>query len=146
MRKLLPILSMIFLRIIILAQIFFCYKFLNSTKGLLYFNDDGRYDYTSNLQSSGGEDEAALFYVMDFYILYFILSLIFWSKKAQLRLLIFTVIMHILSLGLIQIGSVYGTIAQDKNLWLLFIMINPVLMFVVLLYKNKPERTEVVDK
>lgn len=135
-RKMLLISRIITLRIVIIFQVFCCYKFLNYTKGFLYFNDDGSYDYTDKLQSSGGEDEVSIYCLVFFYILYFILSLFFTKKKAQIRLLIFTVIMHILSLGLIQMGSIYGTITQDKNLWLLFIMINPILMFLILLLNN----------
>lgn len=124
------------LRLFILFQILSCYIFLKHTDGFIYLIDDG-FDYTKNLQSSGGEDEASIFFVMLFYIIYFILSLIFWSNKVLLRLLVFTIIMHILSLSLIQMGSIYQTIIKDKNLWLLFIMINPILMFLILSIKNK---------
>jgi hypothetical protein len=124
------------LRLFILLQIWSCYIFLKQTDGFIYLYDGG-FDYTKNLQSSGGEDEASIFFVMLFYITYFMLSLILWSNRVLLRLLVFTIIMHILSLSLIQMGSIYQTIIQDKNLWLLFIMINPILMFLILLIKNK---------
>jgi len=127
------------LKIFTLLEILTCYLFLFHTNGLLFYDDEG-YEYVTNLQSSGSEDNIAFFLVGCLYFLFLVIILMKkWKPSIVLVMLFLIFIIHLLILAIIQMGSVLTTILVDHNAFLLFLMINPIFLLIIAIKYKKQE-------
>ena len=82
--------------------------------------------YTSQLQSSGGEDEVSIFSLGLTTILFFLISIF---SKRKYRVLAFYLLLAYFSLFLIQIAEIDSTILNGNFVLLIIVVINLFLTF-----------------
>ena len=110
------------------------------TQGLLYImdlsNEDIRIKYVSELLSSGSNDNMLIGLYDWFYIPLIVLYLFNKCKitKFILGTYFFIVFLQLLSLMLLDVGSIYETITYGKNLILLLWLISYIVVIGIILY------------
>ncbi len=114
-----------FIEFLYLIQLICCFLFIKYTEGLGYMQGDEFY-YTSQLQSSGGEDEVSIFSLGLTTILFFLISIF---SKRKYRVLAFYLLLAYFSLFLIQIAEIDSTILNGNFVLLIIVVINLFLTF-----------------
>ncbi len=99
-----------FLEVLYLIQTICCIIFIKYTDGFGYIQGN-EFNYTSQLQSSGGEDEVSI-YSLGLVTLFFFLISIF--SKRKYRVLSFYLLFAYFSFFLIQTGEMDSTIIPWK--------------------------------
>ncbi len=91
--------------------------------------------YTSQLQSSGGEDEVSIYSLGLITILFLFISIL---SKRKYRVLSFYLLFAYFSLFLIQMGEIDSTILNGNFVLLIIVVINLLLTFYfwVILFKK----------
>ncbi|MDH0675468.1 hypothetical protein N5D03_13055 [Empedobacter sp. GD03861] len=123
-----------FLEVLYLAQVICCFLFIKYTDGLGYMQGNDFY-YTSQLQSSGGEDEVSIYSLGLITILFLFISIL---SKRKYRVLSFYLLFAYFSLFLIQMGEIDSTILNGNFVLLIIVVINLLLTFYfwVILFKK----------
>ncbi|WP_314243237.1 hypothetical protein [Empedobacter tilapiae] len=114
-----------FLEVLYLAQVICCFLFIKYTDGLGYMQGNDFY-YTSQLQSSGGEDEVSIYSLGLITILFLFISIL---SKRKYRVLSFYLLFAYFSLFLIQMGEIDSTILNGNFVLLIIVVINLFLTF-----------------
>gem|GEM_PF-515304 len=123
-----------FLEVLYIAQVICCFLFIKYTDGLGYMQGNDFY-YTSQLQSSGGEDEVSIYSLGLITILFLFISIL---SKRKYRVLSFYLLFAYFSLFLIQMGEIDSTILNGNFVLLIIVVINLLLTFYfwVILFKK----------
>ena len=114
-----------FLEVLYLVQVICCFLFIKYTDGLGYMQGNDFY-YTSQLQSSGGEDEVSIYSLGLITILFLFISIL---SKRKYRVLSFYLLFAYFSLFLIQMGEIDSTILNGNFVLLIIVVINLLLSF-----------------
>ncbi|GGF11580.1 hypothetical protein SAMN05443634_1213 [Chishuiella changwenlii] len=83
------ILSINFIRFLVLLEILFSYYFFYHTEGLFFEMHPGNFRPVTEIQSSGNDEDIAIGFVMIVYTLLFLLLLFNWNKKILFYLILF---------------------------------------------------------
>ena len=118
-----------------LVEGLFCYLFFYHSNGLAFSTNDG-YQYVNELYSSGSDDDVAIMLVGLICGLTIILLLISKSLIYTNVIVALSLILQLLSLIIIQVGSIYITLFQDFNVYLYGIVIAQLLILGVLFKEN----------
>lgn len=114
-----------FLEVLYLVQVICCFLFIKYTDGLGYMQGNDFY-YTSQLQSSGGEDEVSIYSLGLITILFLFISIL---SKRKYRVLSFYLLFAYFSLFLSQMGEIDSTILNGNFVLLIIVVINLLLSF-----------------
>ncbi len=108
-----------FIEVLYLIQLICCFLFIKYTDGLGYMQGNDFY-YTSQLQSSGGEDEVSIYSLGLITILFLFISIL---SKRKYRVLAFYLLFAYFSPFLIQMGEIDTTILQGNYILLIIVLI-----------------------
>ena len=108
-----------FLEVLYIIQFICCFVFLKYTDGFRYIQGNEFY-YTSQLESSGGEDEVSIFCIGIISILFFLISIF---TKRKYRILAFYLLFSYFSFFLIQMGEIDSTIIHGNYVLLIIVSI-----------------------
>ena len=121
-----------------LIQSFTSIAFFHFSSGLIYFdNASSKYKNTDSLFSSGSDDDIAMFLYGLFSFVGFLL-LLFKRKSIKYICGVIAVItvFHVLSLLLIQVGSVYLTLYYDSTFLFIFTFFLEVIIMLFLIHPS----------
>ncbi len=114
-----------FLDVIYIIQLICCFLFIKYTEGVGYIQGDDFY-YTSQLQSSGSDDDVSIFSLGLTTILFLFISIFL---KRKYRVLSFYLLFAYFLLFLIQMGDIDSTILHGNFALLIIVVINLFLTF-----------------
>jgi hypothetical protein len=112
-----------------------CLLFYYFSAGLIFFDEQRKsYELIRSLNSSGGDDDLAIFLVGCFCFVAFIITLLRkYSVYYMLLIVILTSIFQLLSLTLIEVGSLYATIFHGANVYLAAVVTLQITIFIIMI-------------
>ena len=124
-----------YLKWLYLLEALFCYLFFTFSNGLAFESGDG-YQYVSELYSSGGEDDLAIALVG--VVCVFTAVLLFISKALTYVnvVVIVSLVLQLVSLIMIQMGSIYITLFWDWNIYLFGVILTQMLILGIIAKQN----------
>lgn len=108
-----------FLEVLYLIQLICCFLFIKYTDGLGYMEGDEFY-YTSQLQSSGSDDDVSIYSLRLVSLLFFVISIF---SKRKYRVLSFYLLFSYFPFFLIQMGEIDSTIIHGNYVLLIIVSI-----------------------
>ena len=115
----------------------FCFLFFYYSNGLVFRTGEGdSYKYVNELFSSGSDDDVAIALIGFICILTSLTLLIKKSKRYVNVVVIISLILQLLSLTLIQMGSIYDTLYLDRNIYLHGTILSQVTILLIVIVGN----------
>ena len=119
-------------RTLALLQVVFCYIFIKYTKGLMYFDPPTISGYISEIEGSAGDDDVSIYMMRALYFIIFIFFIVKkWSPIVMLIVINIGAFFSLFCIGMMQMASVRFTIVASKNLPMLLIVINQIVMILL---------------
>ena len=123
-------------RLLFALEAVFSFVFFYRTSGLGYY-DEGDYVLVKSLFSSGSDDDVAIVLMGTICVIIFLILIVKnWSKKAMNWIIAIGFVLQLFALLLIQVGSLIDTIVYGRNFVLLFVVLFQVTILMIAIFKN----------
>ena len=134
-----------YVKLLYLLEAGLCFLFFYYSDGLAFpSGQDGSYQFVKELYSSGSQDDIAIFVIGLICLLTFLVLLISKATRFINIVVIVSMILQLLSLILIQMGSIYYTLFFAWNIYLHGIVLSQLTILFIVVKENIKNRDRVV--
>ena len=126
-----------YVKLLYLLEAGLCFLFFYYSEGLAFpSGEDGSYQFVKELYSSGSEDDIAIFVVGLVCLLTSLILLISKSIRFINAVVVVSMMFQLLSLILIQMGSIYYTLFFAWNIYLHGIVLSQLIILFIVIKVN----------